>query len=170
MDQNPYQSPQEVGSQPMKILFLHGWHSVPGGVKPSYLIEHGHMVINPALDDEDFAEAIRTAQAEYDRHRPDVIVGSSRGGAAAMNLDAGSTRLVLLCPAWKRWGTVKRARPGTVILHSEADDVIPIAESRELVRVSGLPVSALIVVGSDHRLADPEPLKAMLEVCEAAYS
>jgi hypothetical protein len=32
----------------MKIFFLHGWHSVPGGVKPSYLIEHGHEVINPA--------------------------------------------------------------------------------------------------------------------------
>ena len=83
-----------------------------------------------------------------------------------MNLDAGSTPLVLLCPAWKRWGTVKRARPGTVILHSEADDVIPMAESRELVRVSGLPEAALIVVGSDHRLADPDPLRAMLEACE----
>ena len=152
----------------MKILFLHGWHSVPGGVKPSYLIEHGHEVINPALDDEDFSGAVRTAQAEYDRHRPDVIVGSSRGGAVAMNLDAGSTPLVLLCPAWRRWGRVKRARPGTVILHSEADDVIPIAESRELVRVSGLPESALMVVGSDHRLADPEPLRAMLEACQKA--
>jgi hypothetical protein len=153
---------------PVKILFLHGWHSVPGGVKPSYLIEHGHTVLNPALDEEDFDGAVRTAQAEYDRHRPDVIVGSSRGGAVAMNLDAGSTPLVLLCPAWRRWGTVKRARPGTVILHSEADDVIPIAESRELVRVSGLPESALVVVGTDHRLAGPEPLRAMLEACERA--
>ncbi len=150
----------------MRILFLHGWHSVPGGVKPSYLASHGHEVINPALDDEDFDGAVRTAQAEYDRHRPDVIVGSSRGGAVAMNLDAGSTPLVLLCPAWKRWGTVKRVKPGTVILHSEADDVIPVAESRELVRISGLPESALIVMGTDHRLADPEPLRAMLEACE----
>ena len=32
----------------MKILFLHGWHSVPGGVKPTYLKDHGHEVINPA--------------------------------------------------------------------------------------------------------------------------
>ena len=39
----------------MKILFLHGWHSVPGGVKPTYLKDHGHTVINPALDDDDFA-------------------------------------------------------------------------------------------------------------------
>src|SRR3954462_12443793 len=127
----------------MTILFLHGWRSVPGGVKPTYLKDHGHEVLTPALTDDDWDEAVRTAQAEYDRHHPDVIVGSSRGGAVAMNLDAGSTPLVLLCPAWKRWGTVKRARPGTVIIHSEADDVIPIAESRELVRVSGLPESAL---------------------------
>jgi hypothetical protein len=54
-----------------------------------------------------------------------------------------------------------------VILHSELDDVIPIADSRELLRNSGLPESALIVVGSDHRLADPEPLRAMLAAVEA---
>ena len=152
----------------MKILFLHGWHSVPGGVKPSYLARHGHEVVNPTLDDDDFDHAVRTAQAEYDRHSPDVIVGSSRGGAVAMNLDSGSTPLVLLCPAWKRWGTAKTVKPGTVVLHSEADDVIPFAESRELVRVSGLPESALVVVGNDHRLADPKPLQTMLFACEFA--
>lgn len=64
----------------MTILFLHGWQSVVGGVKPSYLIAHGHQVINPALPDEDFAEAVRIAQEEFDRHRPEVVVGSSRGG------------------------------------------------------------------------------------------
>src|SRR4051812_45282334 len=154
----------------MKILFLHGWHSVPGGVKPTYLANHGHEVINPALDDDDFDEAVRTAQAEFDEHRLDVIVGSSRGGAVAMNLDSGSTPLVLLCPAWKRWGTAKRVKPGTAILHSEADDEIPTADSRELLRASGLPESALIVVGTDHRLADPEPLTAMLAACERAAS
>jgi alpha-beta hydrolase superfamily lysophospholipase len=127
-------------------------------------------VINPALDDDDFAAAVRAAQEEYDRHRPDVIIGSSRGGAVAMNLDSGSTPMVLLCPAWKRWGSAASVKPGTVILHSEADDVIPIADSRELVRVSGLPASALIVVGDDHRLAEPEALRAMLEACERAFA
>ena len=34
------------------ILFLHGWNSRPGGLKPTYLAEHGHTVINPALPDE----------------------------------------------------------------------------------------------------------------------
>ena len=54
-------------------------------------------------------------------------------------------------------------KPGTVILHSRADDVVPFADSEELVRKSGLPASALIEVGTDHRLAEPEPLQAMLK-------
>ena len=36
------------------------------------------------------------------------------------------------------------------------------ADSEELVRNSG---ATLIEVGSDHRLADPEPLKMMLGAC-----
>src|SRR5207248_7596997 len=100
----------------MKILFLHGWNSVPGGVKPTCLKDHGHEVINPKLPDEDFEEAVRIAQVEFDKHWPDVIVGSSRGGAVAMNINSSQAKLVLLCPAWKSWGTTKTARPGTAIL------------------------------------------------------
>jgi hypothetical protein len=44
--------------------------------------------------------------------------------------------------------------------------VISMNKVRELVRASGLPDSALVVVGTDHRLADPEPLQVMLEACE----
>ena len=150
----------------MTILFLHGWRSVPGGVKPTYLRTHGHTVVNPALDDDDFEKALSTAQREFDQHMPDVVVGSSRGGAVAMNIRSGNARLVLLCPAWRNWGTAKAVKPGTVILHSRADDVIPFGDSELLVRISGLPATALVEVGSDHRLADPEPLAAMLRACE----
>lgn len=152
----------------MIILFLHGWNSVPGGVKPTYLAQHGHQVINPALDHEDFAAAVRVAQAEFDAHQPRVVVGSSRGGAVAMNIGSGNAQLVLLCPAWRKYGTATRVRPGTVILHSRADDVIPFADSEQLVSNSGLPASALVEVGNDHRLADPEPLAAMLRACNPA--
>lgn len=148
------------------ILFLHGWQSVQGGVKPTYLKDHGHIAINPKLPDDDFAEAVRIAQDEFDTHRPEVVVGSSRGGAVALNINSGEAKLVLLCPAWKKYGSVKTAKPNTFILHSRADDVVPFVNSEELVRVSGLPPSALIEVGADHRLADPEPLAAMLKACD----
>jgi hypothetical protein len=151
----------------MKILFLHGWRSVPGGVKPTYLASHGHEVLNPALPDEDFAEAVCIAQAEFDRHHPDVVVGSSRGGAVAMNVQSGNTPLVLLCPAWKRFGSARTVKLRTTVLHSRGDEVIPFAESEELVRMSGLPQSALIEIGTDHRLAHPEALAAMLQACTA---
>ena len=56
-------------------------------------------------------------------------------------------------------------KTGKMILHSRADDVILFADSEELVRTSGLLASALIEVGNDHRLADPEPLEALLRAC-----
>jgi len=149
----------------MTILFLHGWQSVPGGVKPTCLARHGHTVINPAIPDDDFAEAVRIAQAEFDKHQPEVVVGSSRGAAVAMNIDSGSARLVLLCPAWKKYGSAKAVKADTVILHCRADEVIPFADSEELATISG---ATLIEVGNDHRLADQEPLAAMLEACISA--
>jgi hypothetical protein len=150
----------------MKILFLNGWRAAPGGVKPMLLAQHGHEVVTPKLSDDDFDEAVRFAQSEFDTHRPDVVVGLSRGGAVAMNVDTGDARLVLLCPGWKKWGTARIVKPGTVILHSRTDVVVPFAFSEELVANSGLPTTALIEVGSDHWLNDPESLGAMLAACE----
>jgi hypothetical protein len=150
----------------VKTLYLHGWNSVVGGVKPTYLKSHGHEIVEPALDHEDFEAAIRTAQAAFDQHRPEVVVGSSRGGAVAININSGSARLVLLCPAWKKWGQAKTVKPGTTIIHSRADDVVPFGNSVELLSKSGLPESALIEIGQDHRLADPEPLEALLRAVE----
>jgi hypothetical protein len=154
----------------MLILFLHGWNSTPGGVKPTYLKTHGHTVLNPPLPDDDFDAAVRIAQAEFDRHQPNVVVGSSRGGAVAMNIKSGKTPLVLLCPAWKRWGAATTVKPGTVILHSRADDVVPFGDSVELVRNSGLPLESLIEVGQEHRLADPGALEAMVGSVERHVS
>ena len=54
-------------------------------------------------------------------------------------------------------------KPNIVILHCRGDDVVRFADSEELVKNSG---ATLIEVGTDHRLADPEPLEAMLRECE----
>ena len=58
-------------------------------------------------------------------------------------------------------------RPSTVILHSKNDEVIPFADSVELVRNSEPVPSALIEVGNDHRLVDQESLEACeYSLCE----
>ncbi len=86
----------------MKILYLHGWNSVVGGVKPTSLKSRAHDVHEPALNHENFAASIGTALAAFDQHQPEVVVGASRGGAVAREISAGAARLVLLCPAWKK--------------------------------------------------------------------
>lgn len=149
----------------MRVMFLHGWTSVPGGRKPTFLKLRGHEVIDPSLPDEDFEESIRIADAEYKKHQPDVIVGSSRGGAVAVNMNSQDTPIVLLCPAWKRWGKATTVKPNTIILHSRKDDVIPFGDSQELLANSGLPPEKLIEVGEDHRLAHEESLEAMQDAC-----
>jgi alpha-beta hydrolase superfamily lysophospholipase len=147
----------------MKTLYLHGLHSKPGGVKPTFLRAQGHEVLNPALPDEDFAESMRRAQKAFDEGRPGLVVGSSRGGAVAINLAAHQVPVILIAPAWKRWGSTTRATLQTIIIHSANDEVIPIGDSRELVAASGLPPDALIVAGADHNMTDAEAFAALRE-------
>lgn len=111
------------------------------------------------LPNDDFEESVRIAQRALDEGRPDLVIGSSRGGAVAMNLQAGHTPAVLLAPAWRKWGKATTIGAGTVILHSPNDDVVPIDDSRELVRQSGLPDDHLLVVGEDHRMIDAEAFR-----------
>jgi hypothetical protein len=104
-------------------------------------------------------------------HRPTAELAPSRRESGSLSKRAQhSTPLVLLCPAWKRWGTAKTVKAGTVILHSKADDVVPFSDSEELARHSGLPSGSLIEVGNEHRLADPLSLAKMVEVVERAAS
>ena len=83
-----------------------------------------------------------------------------------MNINSGNAKLVLLCPAWKNWGSVTKVKPGTVILHCRTDEIIPFADSEELVKSSG---ATLFETGSDHRLDDRDSLLKMLKECECRF-
>jgi hypothetical protein len=151
----------------MKILFLDGLGSNPDGRKPAFLREHGFEVAFPALPEWDFDAAVRTAQDAFDADHPDAIVGYSRGGAVAMNMETGKVPVVLLAPAWKYLGTANTVKYRTLILHSPEDVLVLIDDSRELLRNSGLPGSALRVVGEEHDMTDPEALRALLDAVES---
>ena len=134
-----------------QILFLHGWSS-DGGTKTMFLRGAGYDVTTPALSDLCFWRAVSQARSAYDDLQPDVLVGSSRGAAVAMNLDAKHTPMVLLAPAWKSWGkatSIKNAA-SCIIIHSPKDDLVPFSDTLELSQNS--PGVAVIPGGIDHRL------------------
>ena len=79
-----------------------------------------------------------------------------------MHVNSGEATFVRLCPAWMLYGTTNTVKTVTVILRSRADDVIPFGDSEALARTSGRPASALVKVGTDRRLADPEPMERMM--------
>jgi len=142
-----------------KVLFLHGWSS-DGGTKTAFMRSLGYDVLTPRLSDWLFSRAIGQAQAAYDAWQPAVIVGSSRGGAVAMNMDSGTTPLILLAPAWRRWGKVTSIKKAhAIIVHSRYDEVVPFEDSTELCINS--PGATIIPGGQDHRLNDPQARNAL---------
>ena len=148
----------------MKVLFLHGLESKPGGSKAVYLEDMGYEVLNPALPKSSFPESVAIAQQVIDDQQPDVIVGSSRGGAVGMSVNPRGARLVLVAPAWKNYGVPPTVPSGTIVIHSPADDIIPFEDSRELEGAS-----AVIPIGADHRMFDQEALSAIGRAVQGGY-
>jgi hypothetical protein len=148
----------------MKVLFLHGLESKPGGSKAVYLSDKGHEVLNPALPRSSFPESVAIAQQVVDEESPDVIVGSSRGGAVAMSVDPHGARLVLVAPAWKNYGVSSTVPSDTIVIHSPADDIVPFEDSRE---IKG--ASAVIPIGADHRMFDQEALTAIGRAVQGGF-
>lgn len=142
-----------------RVLFLHGWSS-DGGTKTAFMRSLGYDVMTPRLSDWFFSKAVRQAQAAYDNFKPDVVVGSSRGGSVAMNMDSGDTPLILLAPAWKRWGRARTVKKNCVVIHSPHDEIVPFEDSVELCDKSG---ATLIAAGEDHRLNCWEGRRALRE-------
>ena len=150
----------------MKILFLHGLESSPGGKKPKFLESLGHQILNPALLKEDFEASVQIAQNLYNKEKPDIVVGSSRGGAVAMAMEGVEVKTVLIAPAYKKYEVepTHATRDGDrIILHSICDDVISVKDSTDLVTNHGY---RLHVCGLDHRMSDEDALKILAEVID----
>ncbi len=130
-----------------RILLLHGWCS-QGSAKELALKSWGYQVRKPALDNWSLRRATATAQRELDEFQPDVIVGSSRGGAVAMNLKCGETPRILLAPAYRVFGAADSCHSRDVIVHGVHDNLISVDDSRKLAERSS---ARFVLVDSDHR-------------------
>lgn len=147
-----------------RLLYFHGSSAGRFGSKTDLLERHGHLIVGrPRLpyprhprrswrwlvayfDQQWFRDAVQAAQECYDACLPDVIIGSSMGGAVAMNIRSGDTPQVLVAPAWRAWwmlrfGRARRVKPATVIVHGDRDRTVFPRASRRLL-VNSRPASA----------------------------
>ena len=144
-----------------KVLFLHGMESKPGGTKAKVLAAVGKEILNPALPKESFAKSIEIAQKLIDTENPSTIVGSSRGGAVAMALDHKGAKLVLIAPAWRKFGVAPYVPINTTIMHCDTDNIVPFADSEELAKLNEV---ELITCGKDHRMSDSNALSTLVNI------
>jgi hypothetical protein len=138
------------------VLFVHGLESSPGGAKARFLARH-FTALTPGMNTRDF-EGCCAIQARAIRDfEPDVVVGSSFGGAVVLRLlGDGLWRgpSVLLAQAGRHFGVAEILPDDTAvtIVHGTRDDVVDIAGSRALARTGTPGLVVLQERDDDHRL------------------
>jgi len=140
----------------LRVQFIHGLESSPQGVKAQLFARH-FTTHTPAMNTHDFPASVAVQAAALREFEPHVLVGSSYGGAIAVNLlQRGVWRgpTLLLAQAALRLGQPAQLPAGVAIwlVHGTRDAIIDPEDSRVLAR-SGSPESVrLIEVDDGHSL------------------
>ncbi|HMR76720.1 MAG TPA: hypothetical protein PKD61_16480 [Polyangiaceae bacterium] len=137
------------------MLLLHGLEGSPTGAKAQAL-RRSFDLVAPALPTGDFDACVQLAREATREHTPDVLVGSSFGGAGALQLlqDGRWTGPTLLLAPASRFLLGPVALPDAariLIVHGRDDAVVPIEQSRDLAATH--PCVRLVEVDDGHRLS-----------------
>lgn len=151
----PPADPTVTWDRPLRVQFAHGLESSPGSAKALYF-DKRFDAVTPAMNTSDFEACVTVHADEIAAQEPDVLVGSSFGGAVVLALIqrgfyAGPS--LLLAPAFR--GRVEARIPDglrVLVVHGKRDTVVPIEDSRELVKTGTDGSVALVEVDDDHML------------------
>lgn len=144
-----------AGDRP-RVQFVHGLEGSPQGAK-ARLFAANFDACTPAMDTSDFEACVAVHAAVLGSFEPDLLVGSSFGGAVAVELLrrgawSGPT-LLLAQAAVKRDPNVSLPRRVPVwLVHGRDDDLIDIADSRALASRGDPERVRLLEVVDDHAL------------------
>jgi pimeloyl-ACP methyl ester carboxylesterase len=148
--------PRAEVTELLRVQFVHGLEGSPRGAKARLFAAH-FEASTPEMDTSDFEACVEAQAAELARFRPDVLVGSSFGGAVAVELLrrglwCGPT--LLLAQAARRRDPEARLPEGVPvwIVHGLRDELIDVDQSRALARTGSAGLVRLIEVDDDHAL------------------
>lgn len=156
----------------LSVLFVHGLEGNPQGSKARFLREHFDTVV-PAMNTSDFSASVETIAQAIRERAPDVLVGSSFGGAVVLALlQRGDYRgpTLLLAPAGRHFGVPERIPEDVrvVIVHGSRDTVVDPEDSRRLAETGTPGMVELVEVDDEHRLAtlvDSKRLASFVRSC-----
>jgi len=139
-----------------RVQFIHGLEGSPQGSKARLLAEHFDCV-TPAMDTSDFEGCVTLQGEVIGRFEPDVLVGSSFGGAVAVELlrrGLWRGRTLLLAQAALKSDPLARLPEDVTVwlVHGTRDTLVDPADSRQLARTGSPSRVRLIEVEDDHPL------------------
>jgi alpha-beta hydrolase superfamily lysophospholipase len=140
----------------LRVQFIHGLESSPQGVKAQLLARH-FTALTPAMDTRDFEASVAVQTTALREFGPQVVVGSSYGGAIAVALlQRGVWRgpTLLLAQAALRRGQPARLPDAVTVwlVHGARDTIIDPEDSRVLARSGSPDRVRLIEVDDVHAL------------------
>ncbi len=138
------------------MQFIHGLESSPQGAKAQLFAQH-FDARTPAMDTRNFEASVQVQSTALREFEPHVLVGSSYGGAIAVDLlQRGVWRgpTLLLAQAALRRGMPAVLPQGVTIwlVHGTRDEIIDIEDSRVLARSGSPDRVRLIEVDDVHSL------------------
>jgi predicted esterase len=141
----------------LKVQFAHGLASSAYGNKARLFAEH-FDALTPVMNTADLDSCVRVHEEALATFRPDVLIGSSFGGAVVVSLlERGVWRgpTLLLAQAARYYLPQCRIPDGVRVLlvHAPQDEVVDIEGSRALARTGTPGLVELIEVEDDHALA-----------------
>ena len=141
----------------LRVQFIHGLEGSPAGAKAQLFAAH-FTAVTPAMDTHDFPACIELHRTTLASFRPDILIGSSFGGAVAVALlqrQAWRGPTLLLAQAALCYRLPAQLPEGVPIwlVHGRRDDVVSIEDSRTLARSGTAGLVRLVEVDDDHSLS-----------------
>jgi hypothetical protein len=146
-----------MAERALRVQFAHGLESSVQGNKARFFAQH-YDACTPSMNTRDFESCVAVHAGTAARFEPDLMVGSSFGGAVVVALlQRGLWRgpVLLLAQAARKYDPNARLPTGVraTLVHARQDDVVPFEHSQSLVAGCDPSLVELIACDDNHALS-----------------